>query len=373
MMIDCEETSRNSHAITRHPEIESWTEAQYSRSGYKLRADEAKAALQGLLDSEGIDFIELNPHRDSVGEFDNRVDAYGRYVGLVYGDDKCLNAAMVELGHADVYLYEDGRYLVPEMELKDYLSYSSAQDDSIEATDVVMNALDVSAGLYEILTALAYAADGFIWSVDPRLAVSFRRAEQPDHVWFFNPVAMGVTLGSDSTQVANTIYFEGNPLEAAVKKTYQSAESLATYGERARDLVLYSISSELDADQLIEGLLKDLAYPEPSGAVVCFRGHGAVQVGDIVELRGGPLRRLEPEVDGEWDDRFRGRLVGRVREVTHRFEGKHAVTTVQLTSPLRSVQNPIDSMTRSQPDPETFFQFRLDDTVVGLDLQFHLD
>ena len=85
MLIDCEETSRNSHAVKRHPEVAEWTDARYAASGYKLRGDAAKDALQNWLDTKGIDYIELNPHQDAAGVYDDRVDAYGRYLGLVFG------------------------------------------------------------------------------------------------------------------------------------------------------------------------------------------------------------------------------------------------------------------------------------------------
>src|SRR5690606_41998302 len=64
----------------------------------------------------------------------DRVDAYGRYIGLVYGGGLCFNAAMVEQGLADVYLYEDGRYHDPAMRLKEYYSYRQPCGDSIETT-----------------------------------------------------------------------------------------------------------------------------------------------------------------------------------------------------------------------------------------------
>ncbi|HIJ74644.1 MAG TPA: hypothetical protein HPP83_11140, partial [Candidatus Hydrogenedentes bacterium] len=59
MMIDCEETTRNSHAIKRHPEVADWSDAKYGASGYRVSADAAKAALQDLIDTKGIDYIEL--------------------------------------------------------------------------------------------------------------------------------------------------------------------------------------------------------------------------------------------------------------------------------------------------------------------------
>ncbi|MCX5758321.1 MAG: thermonuclease family protein, partial [Candidatus Hydrogenedentes bacterium] len=131
MLIDSEETSRNSHTFNIHPETGTWTNARYTISGYKVRADAACVALQALMDSKHIAYIELNPHRDTTGAYDDRVDAYGRYLGLIYGGGECFNAGMVEMGHAVVYLWQDGKYLEPSSELKDFFSYAEPNEDSI--------------------------------------------------------------------------------------------------------------------------------------------------------------------------------------------------------------------------------------------------
>ncbi|MBI5093498.1 MAG: thermonuclease family protein [Candidatus Hydrogenedentes bacterium] len=373
LMIDCEETSRNSHAWVRHPETAFWTDAEYNASGYKLCADAAKAALQDLITTKGISYIELNPHRDAQGAYDDRVDAYGRYVGLIFGGGECFNAALVEKDLADVYLYQDGRYHLPEMELKDFFSYCGANSDSIESVTTTLNQLDVSAGLFEVLAALAYAAGGAAWSVDADYAVRFSCPVRPDRVVFFDPVAHGVTLGSESRDIANAIYFDGNPLSSSLAQTYVRGPSIDEYGFHGRALSYFSISFAEDAGKLVNGLLDDLAYPEPIGAITFFQGDHALRVGDIVELRGNPLRRLERRLDGEWQNRFTGRLVARVKSVAHRFEGKHVTTTATFTSPFRSVDNPISFIVRSQPDAATLYEFRLDDAAVGLDLGYHLD
>ena len=130
MMIDAEETSLNSHAKKRHPETALWSSERYANSGYKLFADRAKALLQQLLETKGISHIELNPHRNNNGAFDDRVDAYGRYIGRVFGGSECFSAALVEQGLADVYLYEDGTYHVPEHHLKDFFSYTKENTKS---------------------------------------------------------------------------------------------------------------------------------------------------------------------------------------------------------------------------------------------------
>ena len=119
MLIDSEETSLNSHTKKIHPETADWTSAQYDKSGYKIAGDKATDFLQNLIDTKGIDYIELNPHRGSDGNFDDRVDKFGRYLGLIFGGGECFNAAMVEAGHAEVLLFEDGKFHMPEMELKD--------------------------------------------------------------------------------------------------------------------------------------------------------------------------------------------------------------------------------------------------------------
>jgi endonuclease YncB( thermonuclease family) len=373
MLIDTEETSRNSHAISRHPEVADWTDAQYAASGYKFAADAATDFLQNLIDTEGIDYIELNPHKDASGNFDDRVDAYGRYLGLVYGGGECFNAALVEGGHTEVYLYDDGRFLVPELELKEFFSYDGVHIDSVAATTATLVNLDVKAGVFEILAALAYAAEGFVFSVDAHGAVTFREALRPDHVWFHDPLALGAELGSASAGLVNILYFDGNPVTSLANKTYTRGASIDEYGAFARHFDYFAISLEEDADRLAEGLLHDVAYPTPSGAITFYRGNSAVRIGDIVELRDGPLRRLERETDGEWDDRFTDALATRVKSVSHHITGRDVRTNVELSSPLRSVDNPLGFLVRSQPSAATLFQFRLDDPGVGLDVGYHLD
>ena len=373
MLIDSEETSRNSHAKSLHPEVNFWTDGEYGASGYKLKGDRAKDALQALLDTKGLDFIELNPHKNSAGEFDDRVDFFGRYLGLVFGGGECLNAAMVEQGHAAVYLYDDGKFLVPELELKDFFSYVGPHTDSIEDTAAMLASFDIDAGVLEAIAALGYAADGYIWAVGPDLAVSFRRPDAPDRVYYFDSIAMGVQLGSTDVGMTNGIYFDGNPVTGTVSKTYTRQSSIDEFGFIGRGLDHFGLSVESDADQLVNGLLDDVAYPRPDGSVVFFHGNSDVRVGDVLEVRGAPLRRLEREIAGERGDRYNGKLVGRVRDFLHRFSGRAVRTEVRLTSPLRTVESPLSFMVRSQPGETTLFQFRLDDEAVGVDLGYHLD
>ena len=373
MLIDCEETSWNWHGVSRHPEIVDWSSEQYAASGYKRKADAATAFLQQLITSNGIDYIELNPHKDAAGEYDDRVDAYGRYLALVYGGGECYNAGLVEQELADIYLYGGGTYHVPEMALKDFFSYVGTHEDSVETTGVSLAEFDVSGGVLEVLTALAYAGGGYVFSVDDSLGVVFRLADKVDRVLFYDARVMGVQLGSSSESMRNLVYFDGNPFTGTVNKTYACGESIDEYGYQGRGFEYFSISMETDADKLAGGMLDDLAYPERLGKVAFFAGDAAIRVGDVVELRDGPLRRFERELPGEWGGRFTGRLVGRVSKVQQRFMGKHVLTTAFLTSPLRSVSNPLSFMTRSQEAASTLFEFRLDDATVGLDMGFHLD
>lgn len=373
MLIDAEERTRNAHAIKRHPEIAGWSGAQYDASPYKRRAEAATALLQRLIDTKGIDFIELNPHRDASGAFDDRVDAYGRYLGLVYGGGECFNAALVEEGLADVYLWEEGRYHVPEMALKDFFSYAGQHEDSVENTGITLNDFDVKGGAIEVLTALCYMAGGYVFSVDLDLAVRFRRAAAVDRVLYFDPVTTGIHLGSDSRGMVNYLSVEGHPLSALAPFSQSQAQSIGAYGLRGGRLEYFSLTQRADAEKLAAGLLEDLAWPEPAGQVLFHQGDPGVRVGDLLALRGLPLRRCDQEAPEEWGGRFTGKHVGRVRQVRHRLSGKHVSTTVLLGSPLRSVGNPLQFIVCGQDSARSLFEFRLDDAVVGLDMGYHLD
>lgn len=373
MLIDAEETSRNSHAINRHPEVATWSDDRYDRSGYKRKGDAAKAFLQSLMDDKGIDYIELNPHRNAAGEFDDRIDAYGRYLALVFGGGECFNAALVEQDLAEVYLYDEGRFLDPDLALKEFYSYHGVHQDSITSTGGILEELDVSGGVLEAIAAAAYAAPGVVFSVDEDLGVRFAPAGPIDHVICFDPLRMGVAFGEQSNALANLIYIEGNPITGTVKHTYARGESIDAYGKAFRSLAYFSLSVEADAERLATGLLDDLAYPAPNGAITFYRGEAGLQVGDCVELRDGPIRRLAPVLPGAWGGRFDGKLVARIARVRHRFSGRHVETVVDLDAPLRSVGDPLAYLVRSQPAASTLFEFRLDAPTVGLDAGFHLD
>lgn len=82
--------------------------------------------------------------------------------------------------------------------------------------------------------------------------------------------------------------------------------------------------------------------------------------------------RLSDETAEEWGGSFAGQHVGRARGVTHRLAGRAVTTKVELTSPLRSVGNPLSFIVRSQPSASMLFHFRLDDAAVGLDMNYYL-
>ncbi len=372
MMLDCEEMSRNTHAVKRHPEVAFWTDAEYAASAYRRKAEQARLCLQALLD-RGIDYIELNPHRNASGAFDDRVDTYGRHVGLVYGGGECFSAALVEQGLADVYLYEEGRYHVPEHALKDFFSYTGPHTDSVESTGVALGSFDVSQGLLEALTALAYAAGGFVFSVDAALGVSFRRMERADRVMFFDAEKTGLELGVGSANIRNRIGFQGNPFVGNVRQTVARADSVAAHGACEAELDFFAINNEADATRLLEGLLDDLAYPEARGRLTLYRGAADIAVGEVIEFRGAPLRALHAPLAEAWGGRFPNGLTARVCEVRHRLSGKRVVTQASLSSPLRSVESPLGFMVRGQEPAGSLFEFRLDDEKTGLDLGYHLD
>lgn len=372
MLIDAEESERNSRAIRLHPEVAEWTDAEYAQSGYKLRADAATARLQALIDAHGIEAIELNPHRDASGAFDDRVDAFGRYLGFVYGGGKCYNADLVEHGLAEVFLYEGGRYHVPEMALKEYFSYTGAHQDSIVHPGVALGAFDARGGVLEVLAALAYAAGGFVFHTDPSGAVHFRPAEAAPRLVTFQPELHGVAYGASRQGLVNLLIVEGHPYTGSLRAVFPRGESIDRHGVRARFLEYFSLSREEDAERLAQGLLADLAYPAISGALTFFQGDPDIDVGDLIEVRGAPVRRLDPALPDEWDGRFAGRLAARVRRVRHRIHGRRALTEATLGPPLRSAGNPLGFLVRGQESAARVFEFRLDDEAAGLDMAFHL-
>lgn len=371
MMVAAEQTSRNARAVALHPEVAAWSEARYDAGGYKRRADAARAALQSLLDAQGIDFIELNPHRDAFGAYDGRVDAEGRYLGLVYGGGECFNATLVERGVVDVMLPEEGRILDAAMALKDYFSYTGRNVDSMVRTPTLLEDFDFSGGLLEGLTLLAYAGRR-AWRIDPALRISLRAAEPTDHVVPFIPQRVGVSLGADASTIANVLVVEGHPLAGAPSVTRERPSSVACHGERKKTLVCHALSRAEDAACLAEGLLDDLAFPELRAELLFFNGESRCTVGDLIEVRGSPLARLDRILPDEWGGRFHNRFVGRVKRIVHRLSGRDVTTRVTLTSPMRTVSNPLHTIVRSQLGAGAIYQLRLDDDTVSLDAGYGL-
>ena len=373
MMIDCEETSLNSHAIIRHPEIADWTSLQYDQSPYKRRADAAKARLQEHLDAHGIDYIELNPHQDASGAYDDRVDAYGRYLGLVYGGGECFNAAMVEEGHADVYLYADGRYHVPDLALKEFYSYTGVFQDSVEDCSALVGAFEARGGALEVLTALAALGDGYVFQVDHNGSVHFRRGDRVDHVVTLDPVRNGLELGHDLRGLVNLLRIQGDPMYGGVDGYHAEDDSIDEFGSAFRFFAYFALTQADDADRLGAGLLRDLAWPARAGRAVFHRGIAEIGVGELLEFRGEKLFEWDAPLAGVWGAELGDRIVGRVSGVVHRIAGESVETRLDLTSPFRSVANPLSFITRSQDSLSAFFQFRLDDASIGVDTGFHLD
>ena len=372
MMINAEETALNADAIARHPEVGDWSAARYDTSAYKRAAEEAKAGLQALIDAQGIDAIELNPHRDGAGTFDGRVDDSGRYLGLVFGGGQCLNAGMVEQGFAAVWLHGGGDLLEPSLALKEFYSYRGTNVDSVGVANVHLASFTAQGGALETLCALAYAS-GSVFTVGADFSVRFREAPVPDRVVFFDPRVSRIELGASGSGLVNTLHFSANPLDGVAARTYARDDSRDAYGAAERNLALFSLKHADDADKFVGGLLDDVAYPEGVGFIAFFEGDGAIQVGDVVEVRGEEPRRLDLALGHEWAGRYTGKLVRRVRAVQHRFAGNKAETKAFFTSPVRSVASPLSFLTQSQPDASAFFAFGLDTVTAVLDSGFHLD
>ena len=78
-------------------------------------------------------------------------------------------------------------------------------------------------------------------------------------------------------------------------------------------------------------------------------------------------------VVGEYGGLFPDRQVFRVARKETLIRNERVETRCHLAPVIRSVSDPLGFIARSQPRAETFFQFRLDDAAVGLDMGFHLD
>ena len=367
MMIDAEETTLNNHARQRHPETALWSSERYANSGYKLSADRAKAFLQHLLDTKGISHIELNPHRDSNGDFDDRVDAYGRYIGRVFGDGECFSAALVEQGLADVYLYEDGQYHVPEHLLKEFFSYTGAHTNSYPTLGETIHAVDLDCGALEALTLLAYLCGGQAFSITPELGVTFQDATLFDHQYRYRADKMAVTSGFANKGLVNTLAVTGNTIVAPDTVSVSCDESIDAYGASGSRIDGKWLGSDDDKAQLAENLVHDLAYPSPSVTLTFFGGAPELLPGALVSVTGAPLARYARRLPDEWGDAFDETLVGRVVEVRHVMTGKDARTEAILAAPLRSVKSPLTLLRRIRSEGEPLFSLRLDEAMAGLD------
>ena len=372
MMVDTEETSRNSHAIKWHPEIAAWTSEQYNASMYKQEADAAKAFLQALMDG-GIDYIELNPHRGADGAYDDRVDVYGRYLGLVYGGGACFNAALVEQGHAEVYLYDEGNYLDPALALKDFYSYTGAHTDSIAACATPLESFDFEGTLFEALALLCYAAGGYVFSVGPDGSVTFREGARPDKVHYVDLHTCAIALTANDATLTNRLRVAGNPAVNGAYVYASRSDSIAAFGERYASCHIYALRTSNDAARVAAGALDDVGYPALAWELEVFEGTTRYAVGQLIEFRGAMLRRLTPACGTEWGGRFADSFTGRVISVRHRLTGRRISTTIALGSPLRSVADPLDYIVRNQPTADSLYAFRLDHEAVGLDMGYHLD
>ncbi|HDP34127.1 MAG TPA: hypothetical protein ENN29_03340 [Candidatus Hydrogenedentes bacterium] len=367
MMIDADELALNNHAWKRHPETALWTAERYANSAYKIRADRAQAFLQQLLDTKGISHIELNPHRDSSGAFDDRVDAYGRYIGLVYGGGECFSAALVEQGLADVYLYADGQYHAPEHRLKEFFSYTDAHGQSYPEIGQEIHALDLDCGAMEGLTLLAYLAGGYVFSVSPELTVSLRDGAIFDYRYEYRADAMAVTSGFSSKGMTNWLALSGNRVIAPERLVAHRGESIGAYGLHGAGIDAAWLGDETDMQRLADGLLDDLAYPAPVITLTFFDGAPELSPGALVSVAGAPLSRRARSLAEEWGGLLDDALAGRVHEVRHFMQGKDAWTQATLSAPLRSVAAPLAMLRRIRSEGEKLFALRLDEPLAGLD------
>ncbi len=374
MMIDADETTLNNQARKQRPETALWTPERYAKSAYKLRADRATALLQALMDGKGISHIELNPHRDATGAFDDRVDAYGRYIGLVFGGGECFNAALVEHDVADVFLYAEGRYHVPEHRLKEFYSYTGPHTTSHPVIGPHVNALDLDCGAMEAIALLTYMTGDHVFSVSPEMSVSLREITGPDHCYRYRSDMMAVTSGFTDADMINWLGVSGNGVLAPERLTDSRGESIGAYGLRATGMDVEWIGHDEDKQRLVQGLLDDLAWPRPEIRVTFFGGAPELTVGDIVAVVGAPLARRARRVSGEWNDLFDpDTLTGRIVELRHGMRGERTWTEAALSAPLRSVRAPIATMRRIRSKGEPLFALRLDEPLAGLDQPvFHL-
>jgi hypothetical protein len=261
--------------------------------------------------------------------------------------------------------------LDPDLELKDFASYTGPREASIAACDTALSWTLFDGPLYNVLTALAYAAGGYAWGLTSEGAVWLQPVDTVDRVVFYDPVVVGVALGAHSAGVVNALAVQTNPDRSAARIEERREDSVRALGEAPQALDAFWLDARSDAERFAGALLDDVAYPETAGEIYWFHGAPDVEVGELVELRGAPIERLAPELAGEWGGRFAGKHVARVRRVTHRIAGQRLETTAALTSPLRSVGGPIAAVRQAQAAAEAYRWFGLDSTA-ALDEAFEL-
>jgi endonuclease YncB( thermonuclease family) len=370
--VDAEETSLNDHAVQRHPEVRTWTPAQYARSGYARRAEKARRALSELLAAHGIAYIELNPHRDANGIYDDRVDAYGRYVATVFGGGMSYNAAVIEQGVADPYLYADGKYHAPEMRIKDYFSYAGSTRASLDPNPTPVANFVFEGELDTALLMLGYVGRCAV-TFDPSGVVRIRDAGHLDRVVYYDPRRHSLRFGAARTPLANYLVMHTAPYPEEPPSTYARADSIEAYGVSAAHIAGWAFTEAADRDAFAEGLLNDVAYRSLDAELTCYTLETGIRVGELIEIRGAPLKRLHGRPVGEWMPGGRSALVGRVYRATYRFYGDRVETRFQLISPLRSVPDPLTVLRFGAGISTPSGALGLDDPTLGLDIPVHLD
>ena len=371
LMVDAESPELDGDAMARHPETAAWSPGRYAASAYGLQGAEAKAALQALLDAHGAAFLELNDRQDLTGAYVGRTDGAGRYLGMAYGGGLNFNAAQIEQGHGRVYLHGDGSILPPDWALKEFFSYRTKSGESIGDISQTMTRYEAAGELSGALTLLAYAA-GAVWGTDEEACVKFRAPDAADRVVFHDPSRTGVGYGESRARLINSLQLRGHPNSGA-ETLFAREPSVEAFGLRWDELDAPGLERERDLEALATGVLDDMAYPTVEGDVVWFEGDGGAAPGELLALRGEPLRALRWPVEGRWGGRFSGELIARVERVTHRFTGQRARTRAALTSPLRSAANPLRAMAHAHRPARELLRFALDEPGVGLDLGYHID
>ncbi|MFP4192543.1 MAG: hypothetical protein ACLFU6_10775 [Candidatus Hydrogenedentota bacterium] len=371
LMVDAESPELDGDAMARHPETAAWSPARYAASAYGLQGVDAKAALQALLDAHGVSFLELNDGQDLTGAYVGRTDGAGRYLGMAHGGGLNFNAAQIEQGYGGVHLHGDGSILPPDWTLKEFFSYRGEAKESIQDIPKTMKRFEAAGELSGALTLLAYAA-GAVWGMDAEACVHFRAPDAADRVVFHEPSTTAVGYGESRAGLINSVQLRGHPNSGA-EALFTRGPSVDAFGLHWDELDAPGLEREHELAALAKGMLDDLAYPMVEGEVLWFEGDAGVGPGELLALRGEPLRALRWPVEGRWGGRFTDKLIARVERVTHRFTGRRVRTSAALTSPLRSAGSPLRAMAHAHRPARELLRFALDEPGVGLDLGYHVD